>query len=171
VITELLGLLAGWTERPRRCVAFGLVRRLTARVFRVLYTQCAPQGEVLIPPGDGLYVDGNLNDPDTDLDDRGQSATSGRHRVHAGAPERGVIMAGQPPSAAEQVLAIVVDATRRGVLSRDHAQLIVDRRVRGIRLADTCAARTASYAAVQRRFTRAERRLIDACHRGVVRAA
>lgn len=139
VLTELIEMLDGWAEPPRRCQALLLAQRLRRRVFSTLYAQYPPQWEVL----DGLRPDDTTT-----------------------------VTTDQAMTVADRLLGVLVDATRRGLLPTEHAQLIVDRRLRGIRLADTAAARTGtSYAAVQRRFTRAEHRLVAACQQGVLTAA
>lgn len=65
------------------------------------------------------------------------------------------------PTAAERVLAVICEARRRHELNHDDAQLIVDTRLSGQRVAPAAARLGISAAAAYQRRTRAEQRLHD----------
>lgn len=66
---------------------------------------------------------------------------------------------GGEPTTAERILALICDARRRNILNKDDAQLIVDTRLRGERVAPAAARLGISPEAAYQRRTRAERLL------------
>lgn len=78
---------------------------------------------------------------------------------HAEQAGQGYPSATSEPTTAERILALICEARRRNILDQDEAQLIVDTRLSGQRVAPAAARLGISPEAAYQRRTRAERRI------------